>query len=115
MPLRPETDADPAALDLDRTSYIDSIEVQQLRYFRAPFLKYVIKHSGSTYGPEEFHTHGGRTKQRLWLHQPSPQAIAYLRDKACKITQVQIALDLLCPSPAVASAVQRYLEARLVP
>lgn len=110
-----EPPIDPSALVLASTSYIDSIEVQQLSYFRSGFLKYMEKHCGSTYGPEEFLTYGRRTKNRIWLHQPESEAIGYLRDKAGIIAEVHVALDLLCATPADANAVQRYLETRLVP
>jgi len=105
---------DPSSLVLARTSYVDSIEIQQNRFFRTDFLKYAKAECGSTFGPEMFFTYGGRTRQRLWLHQPTRHALDNLRDKDCSIFQVQVALDLLCASESNARTLQKHIEAGLI-
>jgi hypothetical protein len=90
-------------------SYIDSVEIQQRRYFKSDFLRYMRKHTGKWRGPREIKPKQGLSIQSLWLHQPTKAAIEHLAGKSCSITRVQVALDFLPNSNAAAKDLQELL------
>jgi hypothetical protein len=96
-------------------SYIDSVALQQKLFFRGDAIKYLQQHCGNTYGPTEKATYGGRVIQSLVLHQPEPEALRYIADKACSIVQVDVSLDLLTDSRQDAKALQRFFVRHLMP
>lgn len=98
-----------------RSSYIDSVEIQQTRFFRQELLRHMARYCGSTHGPKAFGTYGGRIRNLLWLHQPQREAIEYLNDKpATSIVSVHVALDLTTPSADATYLLSEYLRPRLV-
>lgn len=111
--LNPEPFAEPQGTY--SLSYIDSVEIQQQRYFTSEFLCFMKSHCRSTVGPEECRPEGGISFQRLWLHQPSQQAIEYLAGKPCKVSRVHVALDVIPDSREAAKELQKYLARTLLP
>jgi hypothetical protein len=106
-----------ARLIAQSRSYIDSVEIQQKRYFRADFIKAVQSACKSTYGPNEWDTYGGRILLSLWLHQPQPPALVHVRDRGIttSIVRVEVALDLITASYADARMLQAFFVRHLFP
>lgn len=96
-------------------SYIDSIEIQQQRYFSTDFLRFMYRHCRSTYGPKKVEVKDGRDFLSLWLHQPSWEAIEYLRGQPCKIARAQVALDIIADSKKAAKDLEEYLARTFLP
>lgn len=95
-------------------SYFDSIEIQQRRYFRSDFLKFVQSHCGSIAGPRSIQLENGISIQSLWLHQPSRDVIERLLETECRIIRVHVALDILSGTKAKAKELQEYLSQTFV-
>lgn len=106
-----------ASLIQRASSYIDSVELQQNRFFRSSFVKPIQAECGSTYGPTPYRTFGNCMLLSLWLHQPRRAAVAYVRDHglSTSIVRVHVANDLITASKADAQSLQTFLVRHLFP
>lgn len=95
-------------------SYFDSVEIQQKKYFRSNFLKFMQSQCGSISGPRSIQLENGISIQSLWLHQPSRSAIEQLLEIDCRISRVHVALDILSRTKSKAKELQEYLSQTFV-
>jgi hypothetical protein len=90
-------------------SYIDSIQIQQRRYFRREDIEFMQANCGSTHGPTNHSPRKGVSFSSMWLHQPSHEAVTYLSGKCRGIVRIQIALDMITESRQASNELKKYV------
>ncbi|MBK6005945.1 hypothetical protein JJB11_07540 [Ramlibacter ginsenosidimutans] len=113
-----QTPSSPPSEILDRVrgtaAYIDSVEIQQARFFRSDYIKHIRENSGGTYGPSQKPTYESRFVNSIYLHQPRPAALESMPELTSAITRVHVALDVYTANFRDARRIHDYAEARLV-
>lgn len=110
------TNETPQSLAVRTSSYIDSVEFHQKRYFGRDLLQKASDQCGSMV-VKEVPTYGGRVIQSLWVNQPNQEFLRYVHSHglSIRIVRVHTALDLITRSKADARRLQDFFVRHLLP
>lgn len=106
----------PQSLVVRTSSYIDSVEFHQTRYFGRELLQKASDQCGSMV-VKEVPTYDSRVIQSLWVNQPEQEFLRYVHSHglSIRIVRVHIALDLITRSKADARRLQDFFVRHLLP